>query len=259
MQALKGESRLKREFEVCGYQIFRGYSEVFLPVRNRLVSLLKMKFRDLPLIEDEAAFGAFMGNVYETDKKSVLDLYSVFDRTPEMMLASFHPRIVVALRELGLKSPIVSSYPTWRLDLYNNPQRRWFPWHQDSYHENFSENSVTVWIPLLNSGPETKGKGLVIKEGSHRIGIAQTGANKFEITDPRINDFKEVEHSLSFGDFVVLNSLVVHRSGVITEKPGMRLTLQFRYDDLEEPNYIAKGWPRNFSIVDAINHNRFGI
>jgi len=250
---------LSTEFEIKGYQVFRGYSEVFLPIRNRLVALLKMKFQELPSIQNEEAFGSFMGNAYETDKKSVLDLYSVFDRTPEMMLASFHPRIVGALKELGLQSPIVSSYPTWRLDLYNNPEKRWFPWHQDRYHENFSENSITAWIPLLNSGPKTKAKGLVIKEGSHKIGIAQTGANKFEITDSRIHDFKDVEHSLSFGDFVVLNSLVVHRSGVIKDEPGIRLTLQFRYDDLEEPSYLAKGWPRNFSIIDAINHDRFGI
>lgn len=246
------------DFERDGYLQFEGFQEVFLPVKKKLFEILKSSFPQIPSFEDEEAFSEFIVNAYETEKKSLLSLYDVLDRIPEMAAACAHPQILEVLHQVGIQTPLLSSYPTWRLDLCNNPKERWFPWHQDRYHENFADNSVTIWIPLFSVGPQQKGKSLVIKVGSHKLGVLETGETKFTITDRRFESYPEKEVELHFGDFVVLNSLVVHRSGVITEHPGVRMTLQFRYDDLDEPNYRKSGWPRNYQIIDAVDHKRFG-
>lgn len=247
------------QFKEDGYKIFRGYQHVFKPVRLRLESLFLSLFPSCPSIENIEDFAYFLTDQYQSNREEVLKVYDVFDRTFEMLRASSHPDLLQALSTLGLEDPIVSSYPTWRLDLSNNPPSRWFPWHQDNYHEFFSDNSVTVWSPLHLVGAQTKNSTLFFKKGSHANGVYKYGKNKFDIVDQRIHEFPEVTLDLNYGDFVAFNSSVVHRSGVITEAPGLRLSLQFRYDDLKDAAYKKKGWPRNFKFIDAISHEKYGI
>lgn len=249
---------MNKDFEENGFARFQGFKDVFLPIKLKLFKILKSTFPDIPSMEQYEDFAAFIVEKYETQKKDLLSLYDVLDRVPEMAAACSHPKMLEALNSLGLQTPLLSSYPTWRLDLCNNPHERWFPWHQDRYHDNFSNNSVTVWIPLFDVGPKMKSKSLGIKVGSHKLGVLETGATKFQITDRRFEELPEYELELKFGDFAVINSLVVHRSGVITEKPGMRMSLQFRYDDFDEPSYKKLGWPKNYRIVDAVDHERYG-
>ncbi len=247
------------QFEKDGYKVFRGYEHIFAPLRDKLESLFQDVFPDIPSIEESEAFGDFLTDQYQKNRDQVLMVYDVFDRTFEMLSACSHPDLKKALNSIGVESPVISSYPTWRLDLSNNPPDRWFAWHQDKYHENFADNNITCWVPLNPVGAKTKNSTLVFKKGSHINGVYRYGKNKFDITDSRIHLFPEIDLDLNFGDFVMFNSLVVHRSGIITERPGMRLSLQFRYDDIQDPTYKQLGWPRNFRITDSVDQERYGI
>ncbi|MBX7148439.1 phytanoyl-CoA dioxygenase family protein [bacterium] len=249
---------MDQEFDKKGYKVFSGFQNVFMPVKQKLEFLFKELYPSFPPIDQTEAVGSFLTQKYAEDREEVLKIYDLLDRTFEMFMACSHPQILEALKKIGVASPIASSYPTWRLDLSNNPPSRWFPWHQDSYHECFAGNSIVVWAPLHAVGPHTKNSSLLIKEGSHKNGVYECGKNKFDIIDTRIHDFKEVSLDLQFGDFVVFNSYIVHRSGIIKEAPGMRLSLQFRYDDIRDKEYKKKGWPKNFKIVDAVDDARFG-
>lgn len=51
---------------------------------------------------------------------------------------------------------------------------------------------------------------------------------------------------------VIFSNLLAHRSGPIETQGGMRLSLQLRYDDVEDEDYRSAYWPANFKIIDAI-------
>lgn len=244
-------------FEKDGFAVLSGLEHVFKPVRNRLEYLLSQQFPDIPPFSQFEDFSTYLINAYEQEKNKLLAVYTCLDRTLEIIQASIHPDIIDNLTKLGL-NPIFSNYPTWRLDVVNNSKHRWFPWHQEKYHDRFSDTGVTLWAPLHKIGPETKASSICVKPGSHKLKKVELGTHKFIITDPRLNDFETVPVFLEFGQCVVFSNYLLHKSGIISDENGIRLSLQFRYDDLNDEEYRRAGWPSNYVITDAVDEDKYG-
>ena len=249
---------ISEDFARTGYFIGGGIGHIVDRVKERFVTLLQMTFSPSVDLTDPAELNKFLIDTYDRNKPALMHVYSVLDRTPELYGAAFDPILTDALRLAGIQNPIVSSYPTWRLDVVNNDQKRWFPFHQDSYHERFSSTSVTVWFPLHDVAVDKPGSTLGVLPGAHKFGVLQLGKGKFDIVDERIKGFATHWLDLSRGQFVLFSNYLPHRSGVIKDPQGARLSVQLRYDDLLDPEYKSRGWPANFRIADAIDDDRYG-
>jgi len=240
---------MEENYEKQGAVIVRNCPDIFLPIRGAIIRILKLRFPDMPFDKwpDEiGAFSKWIGETYRDHREKILHVYDVLDRSLEIQEAGCHPLIQQALKEkVGMIQPILANYPTWRMDTFYDPTSRTFPWHQETYHEKFSENACAVWAPLIPVSPNLPSNTLWIKERGHTYGRLQCGENKFNIIDPRLEEFPEKGLELNFGDFVVFSNLIPHRSGPIANSNTIRLSLQFRYDDLCDPHYLSMGWPSN--------------
>lgn len=234
-----------------GFIVLQGLAGVLDPVRRRLEALLRDCFAGAPGFADFDTLSTYLNERYMSEREALLHVYSVLDRTPELVRAGVSAEILDVLRNAGLADPILSSYPTWRLDLHVNPPQRTFPWHQEKYHDLFSDRGVSIWAPLHAVSATLPSNTLWVKPGSHRFGVLRTGQDKFDIVDERVAGLRELPLNLEFGEAVLFSNLLLHRSGAITHPYGMRLSLQFRYDDLNDAEYRGQGWPANFKLVDA--------
>jgi hypothetical protein len=165
-----------------------------------------------------------------------------------MIALSSSAKIKAALSGI-VSYPVISSYPTWRLDVQANPGTRWFPWHQEKYNDRFSDLGVTFWMPMHDVSPDLPSSTLYIKPGSHRYGMLATGRDKFDVVDSRASEFPELGLELKLGQAVVMSNFLLHRSGVINDPNGVRLSIQLRYDDANDKKWKTNGWPANFKIV----------
>jgi hypothetical protein len=240
-----------------GFAVVDGFAEVMNLVKRRFHQILSQFMSGVPPLENEPAFAAWVIDAYRIDKSRLMTVYAVLDRSFEMITASVSSPVRACLAGVGLGDPVLSSYPTWRLDVGDNPERRWFPWHQEKYHREFSDTGVTIWVPMHAVGDAVPCQTIHVKPGSHRFGTVQYGESKFDIIDPRVADMPEVPVRLEFGQGVVFSNFLIHRSGVITDPAGLRMSLQLRYDDLADEEYKGRGWPANYRIVDVKDPNFF--
>lgn len=239
-------------FRENGFIVLSGFGEVVRPVVSRLDALFGAVLPGAPSIRDFAKAAEFFNRTYREHRARVLSVYSLLDRTPELVRLSTEPILLEGLRDVGLIDPVLSSYPTWRLDLAANPPERTFPWHQEKYHDLFSDAGVSVWIPLHDVSPVCLSDTLWVKPGTSACGLLQTGRDKFDIVDSRLAAHQSAGLTMAFGDIVIFSNLLAHRSGVLRDRNGMRISVQLRYDDVEDADYRRRGWPANFKIVDAI-------
>ena len=98
---------------------------------------------------------------------------------------------------------------------------------------------------------------MYVKPRSHQFGTLEIGENKFDIADERVSELDEKCVELEYGQGIIFNNFLVHRSGVITQKGGARMSVQIRFDDLDDVEYSRRGWPQNYRIVDAVDTMKF--
>jgi len=240
-----------------GFVNVSGLRPILNPIKQRLEKLLQGVFPEENVDIKGSEFGATINQLYLSDHDKLMSIYKVLDRTPEMISAPFSPEVYGAVKSVGLKAPVLSSYPTWRLDLYNNRKNRWFPWHQENYHESFSANGVTLWAPLHKVGESESAQSMYIKPGSHKFGTLVLGKNKFDVVDERVKGIKEECVELEYGEGIIFNNYVLHKSGIIQRENAVRLTVQFRFDDLEDTEYKNSGWPQNYKIEDSVDTEKY--
>jgi len=248
---------MKNSMDENGFCKVSGLEPILTPLKKRIERLFISAFPNEDFDIEDQKFPVLINKLFLSDRERVLSIYQVLDRTPEMIATTFNEKIMAALKSIGLTNPALSSYPTWRLDLFNNTQNRWFPWHQENYHESFSDGGVTLWAPLHKVGQDQPSKSIFVKPGSHKFGTLDIGKNKFDIIDKRVENIPDQCVELEYGEGVLFSNYLVHKSGIIEQEGAMRFSIQLRYDDLDDKKYLENGWPQNYVIQDAVDTQKF--
>lgn len=145
---------------------------------------------------------------------------------------SLSPTMEKILNKLGLKNPIINTKPLVSYSCISTASNDFYwkvPQHQDFESTKGSKNGVTCWMPLVNV---TKELGpLEIYPKSHKKGHLPHNS-RFELTD-KFNDSCFESLPLYIGDALFFSYFTVHRSGVNIKTDEIRLSMHFRYDDLE--------------------------
>jgi phytanoyl-CoA hydroxylase len=159
---------------------------------------------------------------------------------------SLDQRIFDALRQIGLSVPNISTRPVLFFNSRHLATKEVY-WrvfaHQDWRSMQGSLNSAVVWVPLQDIDRPLG--ALEIVPGSHRRGLLATEVvERFGKVDGFAEaDFQPIE--VERGDALVFSAFLVHRSGT-NSTDSIRWSCHFRYNDLAEPTFIARGYPHAY-------------
>jgi ectoine hydroxylase-related dioxygenase (phytanoyl-CoA dioxygenase family) len=144
---------------------------------------------------------------------------------------------------LGLEAPVICTRPVLCFHTRQLAKDEVFyktPPHQDWRSMQGSLNAVVVWVPLVDV--DEKLGALRVLPGSHRDGLRDSEPDEWfrHIEGLRPEDFISIE--VKAGDALFFSAFLVHASGDnVTD--AIRWSCHFRYNDLAEPTYRARGYP----------------
>lgn len=156
--------------------------------------------------------------------------------------------IIAILRRLGLASPAISTRPVVHIvgDALKVPGGyHRTPPHQDWRSVQGSLDSLVLWLPLVPSDADFA--PLEVLPGSHRMGLLPSEPHPFanRVAPGAVDEaaFRPVDAAP--GDIVAFSMFLVHRTGA-RQRPGVRWSVSFRYNNLDEPGFVERGYPNPY-------------
>jgi hypothetical protein len=249
-------------FAEQGFALFAGLAPetLFAPLRQQLADLAGIAFPGL---------GITAGSVVERDlvraaaidRRRVGSLYDTAHTLPALFGLLDRPEFAKMIAAVGSGPAVVGDTPRLRMDFPNEDQFLTVD-HQEYTYYDCPASSVTIWMPLA---PVTEEMGLLrVRPGSHRAGhlpVRQIPERPYFLIEPGEWEqrYPAVEAVVPMGHALVFSNGIIHASGMNrSDRP--RITLQLRYNALNDPLYRDAGWPRTFVTVarkDRDLHRRF--
>ena len=152
--------------------------------------------------------------------------------------------LIFTLTELGLQFPNMCTRPVL---FFNHPklakEEVYYktPKHQDWPSMEASQNSLVVWVPLVDVNKENG--SIIIYPGSHKNGILpyKTTGGFAEVD----YEGESIQPEMKVGDIAIFSTKLVHKSGDILDD-SIRWSCHFRYTDMLEQNFIQRGFPNPY-------------
>ncbi len=214
--------------------------EVFLLQMQRLGIVTSAK-------PAESEFEAGMFQLFQTDLAAFTNCGKQAQHLISLHRLSLDARIVAALKALGLEFPNISTRPLlyfnaerlakkevyWRLDV-----------HQDWRSMQGSLDSIVVWLPLIDIDKSLG--ALEVYPGSHLWGLLDAEmADGYGHLRSDLDKARLISVEVERGDALFFSSLLVHQSGT-NVSPSIRWSCHFRYNNLRDPSFIARGFPHPY-------------
>ncbi len=198
--------------------------------------------------EDGPAFDAALTGLFRKSIGSYLAAAKLTQYLPSLHRLGADEPVLGLLRTLGIERPVISTRPVVHIvsdDLKVPGGYHRTPPHQDWQSVQGSLDGVVVWLPLVPV--EARNNGLEVVPGSHRLGLLSTEPHPFGTTvvDSRIAEDAYVPLGAEPGDAIAFSMFLVHRTGSAT-RPGVRWATSFRYNNLDEPSFIARDFPNPY-------------
>ena len=166
---------------------------------------------------------------------------TTMQRCPSVMKIGYSNKIIKILKSLGLKKPIFSTDPLIMFHSHYIDEKNYAPFHQDWRSIQGSLNNIVIWIPLVEIVKNMNSIEYI--EQSHLKGLLNSRKNKWFRSISEINfSNKKKTDLISKGDAFLFSSFLVHKSGINTSKK-VRISLQFRFNDLKDDYFIENGYP----------------
>jgi len=171
-------------------------------------------------------------------QQGLIELYSI----------SVDPLLIKELENLGIEFPNMCTRPVL---FFNHPslakEERYYktPLHQDWPSMESSNDSLVVWIPLVDVTKEMG--GVILYPGTHKLGnICDSIDGGFAtIKNYDLNRYDEVQPDVNMGDIVIFSTFLVHKSGDITNGE-IRWSCHLRYTNMRDPDYIERNFPNPY-------------
>ncbi len=163
----------------------------------------------------------------------------------------------------GFSNIQIADYPRLRLDLPEKNSVHNDPWHQEVMAYDAPRDSVTVWLPLVNMNQKL-GR-LVLKGNTKKLGILNhkifTRRPYIRIKPGNWQKLPSCKPVVNFGDFISFKHSVPHRSSKNLSKNKVRISIQIRYNFLDNSvynryNYIPTTPRSRLSQDTSLNKNR---
>lgn len=233
---------LKEQLEQDGYVILKDLfkPELIEDIKIAAQYIFKIQFNN---------FG-YKGTFQECAIRLFKEQNEVFKNCGKLIQTGLPPLYQLAINESllnwvssigNIKNPLMCTRPVL---FFNHPKLaksvEYYktPMHQDWPSMEASQNSLVVWVPLVDVNKENG--SIIIYPGSHKQGILP-----FKTT----GGFAEVEYEgesiqpeMKVGDIAIFSTKLVHKSGEILDD-SIRWSCHFRYTDMLEQDFIERGFP----------------
>lgn len=202
----------------------------------------------------------WLKEIKDRDFKSYLGALKISQNDPVILKIASNKNLQQALRQIGLKYPVVSLKPypiILASNIFIKEGYNVRPVHQEWPVMQGSHNSVVVWFPLQSVTQESS--GIDIYPESHKLGVLPYIVSKCgsQITEEQVNKLGPPRKiKLERGDAVIFSAFCAHRSSGKTDK--LRVAMSIRFNDLESANFAQRGYVDNSSFVinrDPLDQN----
>jgi phytanoyl-CoA hydroxylase len=198
--------------------------------------------------EDGAGFDAVLAELFRISMASYLAAAKLTQYLPSLHRLGIDGPILDLLRSLGVDRPVISTRPVVHIvsdDLKVPGGYHRTPPHQDWRSVQGSLDGLVVWLPMVPVTAESN--ALEVAPGTHRLGLLPIVPHPFGTTvaEGQIADDAYVPLDVLPGDAVVFSMFLVHRTGQST-RPGVRWAVSYRYNNLDEPSFIAHDFPNPY-------------
>ena len=193
-------------------------------------------------------FDAALAALFRADMPRYLAAAKLTQYLPALHALGATTSLLSLLRDLGLASPVISTRPVVHivaeaLKVPGGYHRT--PPHQDWRSVQGSLDALVLWLPLSETRPDEA--PLEVVPGSHRRGLLATEPDPFgtRVAKNLVADADFVPLTAGPGDVVVFSMFTVHRTG-LRQGAGVRWAASFRYNNLDEPGFVARGYPNPY-------------
>jgi phytanoyl-CoA hydroxylase len=191
-------------------------------------------------------FESDLYSFFKKDQEAFINCGKHMQHTVSLHKLSLCPQILEVLKKIGLSTVTICTRPVLfanskylaTKDIYHT-----IPAHQDMYSMQGSENSVVVWLPLINVN-KNLGALQIVPESHTRGLMTSSVVEGFGMVD-RFKDEDFISLELDVGDAVFFSSFLVHRSGNNTTD-SIRWSANFRYNDIDDANFIDRKFPHPY-------------
>ena len=209
---------------------------------------------------DISSLEADLAEIASKDRLLIGRLYKISRRFFSSKAIACDPFFVSVAKTL-METKVVSccNFVNVRIDLPSE-DKFLLSAHQDFPFIQGSLNGLTCWIPIFDTDL-TLGPPSFVK-GSHKTGIMNvceydadqtggSGGRSFKIADEGAMDKLDfVNEPVLFGEALVFNTLVVHRSEQNNSKKA-RVNIQIRFDDALSQDSYDKNYPEGLYLGDS--------
>lgn len=196
-------------------------------LKNRITEYARAILKK-PSIKD---FDDLTGNIHLFGKNRSF-FFDVCQLAPEINQLCYSPKIAQLLESLQITNPILKN-TNIRLDIPDECDFFLVDWHQDLNNLD-SEKSFTIWIPLCDINDHTGGVTVIEQEQFMEKywegNLNKDGYETVEVN--KIPNSTEKKVYMSYGDILIFNPFLVHKSFKGTKLP--RWTLILRFDCLDK-------------------------
>lgn len=202
------------------------------------------KYTDCNVLNEisEKEFNNCMYRLFEEDLQCLSNCGKQVQHLISLHRLSLSEKLIHQLKLIGLKSPVISTRPVLYFNHPKLARKKVFykvDAHQDWRSMQGSLNSVVIWIPLINITKDLGALEILPKShlGGLRTNHIDNGFGMVDLSEAEKRNLISVE--LNAGDALIFSSFLIHQSGEnSTESP--RWSCHFRYNDLDDPTFIAR-------------------
>jgi ectoine hydroxylase-related dioxygenase (phytanoyl-CoA dioxygenase family) len=257
-------------FQENGFLILKDFyntEEEIIPLVEKIYSIFKVIIDkhdlniDFPAFS-ESAFDDVYYNILSCDRRLCAVIYDVVKQLPEFA------RITTLSQNQKLTEELCNSNNVGIAGggsgiRINNPNEDKFlaGWHQEYPAQLRSLDGIVFWSPIVKLTPEigpvvlcpkSHKKGIYPMEISNDKNVPEAYRLKISNTEEVLSPFEELAPCISPGDLIVMNFLLLHRSGINVSKRRALWSLQFRYFNFEDPEGQKIDWKGSY-----VNGNKF--
>ncbi|CAN5532340.1 hypothetical protein BH20VER3_BH20VER3_05740 [soil metagenome] len=236
-----------------GFVLLKGFypKEEIALVHAEAKEIFALQMRRLGILSAQSPtaieFEAGMFQLFQDDLAAFTNCGKQAQHLVSLHRLSLDERIIAALKELGLEFPTISTRPL----LYFNAERlakKQVYWkldvHQDWRSMQGSLDSVVVWLPLIDIDKSLG--ALEVYPGSHLWGLLDAKmTDGYGHLQSDLDKARLISVEVERGDALFFSTLLVHQSGT-NVSPGIRWSCHFRYNNLRDPTFIARGFPHPY-------------
>jgi phytanoyl-CoA hydroxylase len=243
------------EYKKTGFQLVRGLFEV------NEIDQIRKDAQHIFLKQMEKYHYSIENIKFEEDFNKLL--FKLFEEHPELIISSgkhiqhlislhrlsLDERIIEIIKQLGIEFPNICTRPVLFFNSSKLAKKQVY-WkmdpHQDWRSMQGSINSIVAWVAMCDI--DISLGALEIIPESHKLGLqAKNMVDSFGIIPEDIlNGKKFIPVEVKKGDVLFFSSFLIHQSGNNSTENGIRWSSHFRYNDMNEPQFIERGFPQPY-------------